>query len=276
MKSLGLPLRYLCAIMSPKKLFQLRRLFKWQEIVMLIIILNACLFLPTIYSEIQVEDYSLDRIVEGGLVMINEQTASALKQGEIRNNHYTGQHMAKSSQEGKILVLPNQDSIEQINQEETPSLILTGDQWIFHYGPDKSITFPVYGENIECTKWTSDDEVKKFVNQQWFLSNKKTVILYLLMVAMALFIGNSLFLVILGGFFLSLVKKSKLFHIRGFKEGVSLMVGCLGLPTLLAAASGFIFKSPILMLNVQMIGTILMVVLVFYKTQFRDPLIEEN
>lgn len=122
MKSLGLPLRYLCAIMSPKKLFQLRRLLKWQEIVMLIIILNACLFLPTIYSEIQVEDYSLDRIVEGGLVMINEQTASALKQGEIRNNHYTGQHMAKSSQEGKILVLPNQDSIEQIKQEETPLL----------------------------------------------------------------------------------------------------------------------------------------------------------
>ena len=81
MKSLGLPLRYLCAIMSPKKLFQLRRLLKWQEIVMLIIILNACLFLPTIYSEIQVEDYSLDRIVEGGLAMINEQTASALKQG---------------------------------------------------------------------------------------------------------------------------------------------------------------------------------------------------
>ena len=45
MKSLGLPLRYLCAIMSPKKLFQLRRLLKWQEIVMLINYYLECLFI---------------------------------------------------------------------------------------------------------------------------------------------------------------------------------------------------------------------------------------
>ena len=109
------------------------------------------------------------------------------------------------------------------------------------------------------------------ISQDWFQQNRVTVGLFLVLLSGGLLTLN-FFIIILGStFFLYLTKKSRLFSFKTVKECYHFALNCLGLPTLIAVAAGLLFgQAMTTMITIQNILFVLYLVIIFYRTHFRD------
>ena len=114
------------------------------------------------------------------------------------------------------------------------------------------------------------------ISQDWFQQNRVTISLFLTLISGFLLTLN-FFIVLLGAtFFLYLTKKSRLFSFRTVKECYHFALNCLGLPTLIAVAAGLLFgQAMTTMITIQNILFVLYLVIIFYRTQFRDEKIKK-
>ncbi|MGO5962810.1 DUF1189 domain-containing protein [Streptococcus pyogenes] len=232
------PISYISHCLSPRAMFASRAQFTWWQNLLIIVFLNALIMIPVTLHYANMTTYPLERIVTKSLSPI----------------------------------LPTKVDLEKLASESTRQIIVTKKEWRFVTPEGKELRAHVRGQQQSLADLTTVKAVKDFVNQQWYDSNKASVLGFLLLTFVLMVYVGTLIVIGLGAFFLTLTKRSRLFMIRNFSEGLGLMVNCLAWPSLLAIALSFFIQDPVLIMNCQVFGTLLMLTWVFYKTQFRDSL----
>ena len=109
------------------------------------------------------------------------------------------------------------------------------------------------------------------ISKDWYQQNRVYVSLFLVIGSFFLF-GLNFFIVALGAsLLLYFTKKSRLFSLKTYKECYHFILNCLGLPTLIAMILGLLGQNMTTLITVQNILFVLYLVIIFYKTHFRDP-----
>lgn len=255
-----------------RAMFASRAQFTWWQNLLIIVFLNALIMIPVTLHYANMTTYPLERIVTKSLSPITDKTYHALTQGKVEENTFQGQSLIRRDGELVLAVLPTKVDLEKLASESTRQIIVTKKEWRFVTPEGKELRAHVRGQQQSLADLTTVKAVKDFVNQQWYDSNKASVLGFLLLTFVLMVYVGTLIVIGLGGFFLTLTKRSRLFMIRNFSEGLGLMVNCLAWPSLLAIALSFFIQDPVLIMNCQVFGTLLMLTWVFYKTQFRDSL----
>lgn len=264
------PISYTTIIFSPKMIFARRSAFLWWQNVILVIFLNALVLMPITLHYASLNSYPLEHIVSNGLDSLTEKTYHALTQGTIWHDRYDGKTVLIEDTAAVVAVLPTPDMLEKLKEDQRSQLILTETSWTLSFPDGQRLTAKVRGSKERLARLTSLEAVKAFVNQQWYNSNRAAVLAFLLLVASSVVYLGAGLVIGIGSLSLLLTRSAKLFSLKSYSECLGLLVNCFGLPTLLAVLIGFWGHNPIVVMNSQVFGTLLMLVLVFYKTQFRD------
>lgn len=264
------PIKYFQSIWTARLIFQGRKQLSWFQLIFMFVFLNALLLGSYTIAFSQLTTYPYERVVSMGLQSITEETAPLFQQGKVEQGEYQGVASFKEISEGFVAILPSEELKQHILSSGKRGVILTERQLIFSYPNEKSLTMQLKKDYDDLSQLKTVDEVKGFLSQQWFLSNKESVFAILITVQAFMLYSGSIFLIFVGGIVLMLTKKSKLFSIASYKEAVNLLLNCYGLPTLLALVANVVTQDQFVVTNIQMFGTVLVIVYVFYKTHFQD------
>lgn len=265
------PISYFTAIFSPSKIFANRKALKWWQILITVIFLNSLILMPVSIHYASLKTYDMERIVDKGLAAITDETYSALQTGKIRDGRYSGQKAELETSQAVVTILPEETDVQSLAKSGKYSLALTEDKWILTYPDGNSIESHLSGD-MDLSTLKSEKAVREFVNNQWYSSHKADIFFFLIMVYGAfLYVGT--FLVLgAGSVTLYLTRKVGIFDIYSIKEATGLLLNCMGLPSVIAIVAAIfgMVENPILLMNIQIFGTILIMMLVLYKTGFKD------
>ena len=129
----------------------------------------------------------------------------------------------------------------------------------------------IHYQAITTESFQSKENLTKAISKDWYQQNRVYVSLFLVLGSFFLF-GLNFFIVALGAsLLLYFTKKSRLFSLKTYKECCHFILNCLGLPTLIAMILGLLGQNMTTLITVQNILFVLYLVIIFYKTHFRDP-----
>lgn len=269
-KKLYFPISYVTNFLSPRAIFSKRKDFNLWQNLLIIIFLNALIMIPVTIHYASMNSYPISSIIKDALSPITEKTYIALTKGFIKDNTYKGKPNKIVDKKVAILVLPNEKIKKEFIKSKKTHIILDKKEWIFVDKKGRELVSKISVKNKKLVELKNLSEVRSFVNQEYFNSNRASILMFLLVTFTLLIYVGTIVLIGLGTIFLYLTKKSKLFSINSFSECFGLMVNCLGSPTIAAVIFSIFIQNPVIVMNVQVFGTILMLTLVFYKTHFRD------
>jgi maltodextrin utilization protein YvdJ len=117
--------------------------------------------------------------------------------------------------------------------------------------------------------------IQEALSQQWLDQNRILVVLIFSTVISIIFLAMNLFLVAIAALMFYMTKGSPVTSIETYKESINLILNALSVPTFLAMVYGLYNFDVSLMASLQMIGLVTMLLLVMWKTRFRDGTLDE-
>lgn len=265
------PFSYFSHIFSPRKIFDYRKFYKWWQVVIILVFLNSLILMPVSLHYASLKSYDMERIVSKGLNSVTDETYHALQAGHISENQFTGKSMTAEGTDAVISVLPTKAEQKKLATSGKYALILTEEKWVFTYPNGKSLEALISGRQ-DLSALKTKKAVRDFVNQQWFVSHRADVFLFLILVYIALLYVGSVLLLAAGSITLYLTRKAGIFDLKTVKECFGLLLNCMGIPSLISlivTCLGLV-ENPILLMNIQIFGSILVMMLVLYRTGFKD------
>lgn len=265
------PFNYLYHMLSPRKMFAGRKAYSWWQVIILVLFLNALILMPVSFHYATMPSYQMERIVDHGLVAVTEDTYKALQQGEIKDGHYSGVSHLIETDTAAIAILPSQTTQSALKASKKNVIILDHTSLQFFYASGKQQEIVLTG-NQDLTTLSTSEEVRNFIDQQWYANNRAQVFAFLMIVYTTLLYLGTFLILFAGAATLRLARKAGIFSLKTFKECLGLLLNCLGYPSVLAFTLGCLglVQNPVLIMNVQVLGTLLVLMLVLYRTGFRD------
>ncbi|MBZ6526807.1 hypothetical protein HYQ40_03395 [Aerococcaceae bacterium DSM 111021] len=263
------PINYFITAFSAVKSFTHRNYLKhWQKVIV-IILLNSLMMIPLSLQLGRTTSADLTNYVPKAMNFIDESVVQELN--SLDNNEskliITEEKIIKENNELIIASAPTQEEAEK-HLHERGGIIYTPDQYIL--GEDDSLFYQPYTGDVLMNEIDDVLSLKELMSQQWFWSNRTSIVLTNY-IQLNVLITTSLILLVLGSsFFLSLMKKNDLFDIKSFNEALTIVLNSLGLPTLIAMFIGLISGNPIMMLTTQGLLFVLMLIWIYWKTHFND------
>ena len=266
------PFNYFSSISGFKKPFANRKLLTWFQLIFTSIFLISLSMIPVAMQNASLKTYPLTTFVDGVFDPITKEAMTDItKNAKIENHqfHYAGQQSTHNSKAGTILL-----GQEQSTLGEKLTLAFGSKQLIISKKGKKLAN--IQYQPINQAALNNKKSLSAAISQDWFQQNRVTISLFLTLISGFLLTLN-FFIVLLGAtFFLYLTKKSRLFSFRTVKECYHFALNCLGLPTLIAVAAGLLFgQAMTTMITIQNILFVLYLVIIFYRTQFRDEKIKK-
>lgn len=252
------PISYFSAIFSARKMVsQRKQLSLWQQIITTLFLL-ALLLIPTSLQIAQLKTYPLDNIISGVYDPLSVDVLSHLKTGEI--------------QDGQLIIDPARfEKVSVLEEQVTPSgLTYAFEADSIAIYKDKEQVSRLSYKNITSQDLQSKKRLSSAISREWFRDNRFAASLFLMMTSAAILTSNIVFLLLGASSILFLISRTKFFDIRGFREAYTVVLHCLGLPTLLACLIGLMGHPVTTILLMQNMLFVLLLVWVFYKTQFKD------
>lgn len=261
------PFNYFSSIYGFKKPFANRKLLTWFQLIFTSIFLISLSMIPVAVQNASLKTYPLTTFVDGVFDPVTKEVMDDITENAKIENHqfsYAGQQSTHNSKAGTVLLGKEQSTLEEK---------LTLAFWIqttdYQQKGKKLGKHSISAYQSSCSK--NKKSLSAAISQDWFQQNRVTVGLFLVLLSGGLLTLN-FFIIILGAtFFLYLTKKSRLFSFKTVKECYHFALNCLGLPTLIAVAAGLLFgQAMTTMITIQNILFVLYLVIIFYRTHFRD------
>lgn len=271
MLSQKFPFTYFKRMLTPRNIFAGRKPYSWWQIPTIIIFLNSLILMPVSLYYASLPTYQLDRIVDNGLAAVTNETYKAFQQGSISEGKFSGRSQKLETDIAKVYILPTENQLKELSRANKYTISLTVDSLNFYY-PDGQVIESFLSGNHDLERLDSKNAVVNFLNTQWYASHRAEVFIYLILVyGVLIYLGSGL-IILAGGVVLYLSRKAGIFDLKSLKECMGLLLNCLGIPSLVAVlASGIgLIDNPVLVMNIQVLGAILMLMLVLYRTGFRD------
>ena len=261
------PISYFASLFPIKESFYWRKILNWIQIVFTSIFLISLNLAPIAIQTASRPSQNLDTFIDGVYHPLTEEAVQdlyahmELSEGKLS---YSGEQADRQSDQGRLL-LGHQDQV-QVGQE----LTLYFDQDSLKIYKKEKLLADISYQGMQKDDFVNKGSLKEVLNRNWYQQNRMVISLGLVMGAGLMLTFNFLLLIVGASFFLYLTRKSRLFSFRTAKECVNFVLNCLGLPSILACLVGLIGQPLPNMLLVQNILFVLILVLIFYQTHYRD------
>lgn len=270
------PINYFITAFSAVKSFTQRQYLKhWQKLVVMIL-LASLMMIPLSFQLGRTTGADLTNYVPEVMDYIDESVVQELNTLDNSGTDLmiTEEKIIKENDELIIGLAPSTEAAETLLSDRG-GIIYTSDQTIF--GEDSSSLFyqPYTGDKA-MNEVEDVGSLKTLMSQQWFWSNRTSIVLTNYIQLSALIIVSLLLLVLGSSFFLSFMRKNDMYDINTYSEALTIVLNCLGLPTLIAMVIGLISGNPTTMLTVQGLLFVLMLMWVYWKTHFNDTYVQKN
>ncbi|MEC6748327.1 DUF1189 family protein [Marinilactibacillus sp. XAAS-LB27] len=265
MRTDSFPLNYFTNIFTPKRAFFNRHAIGWPTIVIVLIFLNALITIPVSLNFAQTDTIGVEQFYPEAFNLIDGEAAEGLSKIPV--------------EEGRLLVEQSTlqtktDGLVLIDQSDNP---LIDSDVAVAFGPTE-FTIREHAQPELKVRYTKDfsvesasvEEVKTELNRQWRVNNRVYIVAALTFLISFMTFTMLVVLTLGSALFLYFTKKSHLTSITTYKESVAIILYGLGLPTILALLYGLIQFDIIWMMTIQTTGLLIMLVLIYFKTQFND------
>lgn len=270
------PINYFVIAFSAIKSFTQRHYLKhWQKVIV-IILLHSLLMIPLSLQLGRATGEDLSIYVPEVMEYIDQTVVDELNTIDNEANTLLIEEVTviKENQNQFIALAPSEQQGEDL-LEGRSGVIYTPDQFIIINEGRLVFEQPYTGEK-SLNHATNSDELKQLMSQQWFWSNRTSIILTNYIHLNVLVITSLILLIVGASFFISLMRKNDLYSINSYNEALTIVLNCLGLPSLIAMLVGLVNNNPITLLTTQGLLFVLMVIWVYWKTHFNDEYVQSK
>lgn len=257
------PLDYFTSIFTPKKAFRKRHILSWPKIIIVLVFLNALLTIPVTLFFANDDTTTVDQFYPEAFELIDDEVADTLRTIPVNNGFLDIEESSIQNKNQGIVVFGSETDTEE-------NVVLTFEEDHFsmeeHSQPLLSVN---YTTDLSFGEFTVD-EVRTELNRQWRVNNQVYIVASFTFIVSAIMFVMLSSLVFGSAVFLYLTKKSQLTSISTYKESVAIILNGIALSTLAALLFGLIRFNIIWMLTIQTMGLVIMLVLMYFKTQFND------
>lgn len=264
------PLNYFSTIFSAKKIFMHRNYLKnWQKIL-IVVVLNSLLMLPLSLQLGRLTNEDLTNYTPQAMNYLDQSVVDSLNQ--LNNNHLSLEIKEKAiikEDENRLIALaPTVVEAEELLINHS-GVVFTPE--VFIIAEEATIAFhQPYTLEPAMNQVSNVDELMELMSDQWFWSNRSSIIISNFIYITILVLTSLLLLIIGASFLLSLMKRMDAFDIQSFNESLTIVLNCLGIPSLIAMVVGLVSASPTTMLTVQSLAFVLMLIWVYWNTHFNE------
>ncbi|MFC3929026.1 hypothetical protein ACVR05_04205 [Streptococcus caprae] len=277
MPSYSFPISIFMDMLKPLQIFANRCSVKIWQVLVTAIVLNGLILAPSIFRYSRLTSYDMDAIMPSNLNALTEDTYKILQEGTIKAGKYSGESDLIQSGQSIVATLPSQANLESIRLSGKYSLVLTETQWQFYYPSGRKLSAQVIGSK-NLKDLDSLSSVREFVSHQWFMSYRKSVLIYLALMSLAVFFTETLLVLVGGAVVLMLFQKTRQTFLGHFSEALGLIMGCLVFPSVIVLLCNLLglIQSPWGLAAIQLLGTIAMILWVALLTNFKDQILIEK
>lgn len=267
------PINYFKSIWTPSKIWFNRHDLKWWQMLLVILFLNGLMTVPVTLNYANMTEFPVTDYYPNAMALVDDQVVAEIQQVTFENGEMLiGQQVVSESAEGTVAFGLADDQLETLaamqNGTHFPreSIRLNGSWGANGNGP--------YTKDFDLTG-LDQAGVQESLSQQWLDQNRVLVVLIFSSVISLIFLAMNLFLVGIAALMFYMTKGSPVTSIETYKESINLILNALSLPTLLAMAYGLYNFDVSLMASLQTIGLVTMLLLVMWKTRFRDQTLDK-
>lgn len=269
------PVNYFNSILTPVKNFMGRKQLSWPKIIFVILFLNGIMMIPIVLNYAQSEEFQLEATFPTIHELVDEEVVAELGKTTSSNGQVTfPEPFILEKDQGVVVGSSNEEDITAALEEEN-ALLFAEDKYYLKEG-DLPISEVVYTSDVNWDNLQTPEEVQDEINRQWYQYNRVFIVAtYSFMITGILLIMN-IFLIFGAAFFMALAGRSALIDISSYKESVNLILNAMGLPVLAALAFGLFIPDISMIMSLQTFGLVIILVLIYYKTQFSERFVERR
>lgn len=260
------PFTYFSSIIGWRKPFENRKLLSWFQLFFTSIFLIALSMIPVALQNQRLTNYPLTTFVENAFDPLTDEVMKDISENVTVTNGkwtYSGTTDIHKSKKGQV-ILKHQNDLARSNE-----LTLYFDTNALHVRKDDT-DLPIQYQHINQSSLKNRNSLTRAISQDWFQQNRPTISLFLILLSGGLMTINFLIVAFGASGFLYLTKRSRLFSFVTLKECYNFILNCLGLPTIISVILGLLGQNFTTMITTQNILFVLYLVVLFYKTHFRD------
>ncbi|WP_027108832.1 hypothetical protein [Lacticigenium naphthae] len=266
MKTTSFPLSYFKSTLTPTRMFEGRHQLNWFTLLIILVFLNGLLSIPTTLNYATGDRVSIQGFYPDTFDLIDQEVVDSLAASPQTEEGFTFSKQEKWENENGVVVIGDSEA-ETISAE---SYLLFKENEFSLKGENVPQSNTPYTMDFKVSEGMSAAELIEELNRQWFIANRVFIVgAFSFMITAMLFIMMTL-MVFGSAVFLYLTKKSSVTSIGSYKESVTVILNALGLPTFAVTIIGLLYFDISLMITLQMFGLALMLVFIYYKTQFLD------
>ena len=268
------PINYFKSIWTPSKIWFNRHDLKWWQMLLVILFLNGLMTVPVTLNYANMTEFPVTDYYPNAMALVDDQVVAEIQQVTFENGEMLiGQPVVSESAEGTVAFGLADDQLETLAASGKTALIFQKNQFVLMEAGASTATV-LYTKDFDLTG-LDQAGIQESLSQQWLDQNRVLVVLIFSSVISLIFLAMNLFLVGIAALMFYMTKGSPVTSIETYKESINLILNALSLPTFLAMAYGLYNFDVSLMASLQTIGLVTMLLLVMWKTRFRDQTLDE-
>lgn len=275
MKTDVFPVNYFTNIWTPKRIFRSRKQFKWWQIIIVFLFLHGLMMIPISLHYATKDTFPIRAYYPKTMGFIDDEIVLLLQDVKVVEGRLIGGVPFQREKEDGIVAfgLSEQEAREFLDYEY--ALLFLDDHFIIKEG-DHPVSYIPYTKSFSLHGVQTVDEFHEVLSRAWLIPNKVYFVSSLTLITGTIIFISTLFIVFGSALFLYFTKAGNVSSIRSFKEAITIIVNCLGIPTFAAMIAGIIHFNVIAMIMMQTIGLIFILLAVFFTTQLKDEKANDN
>lgn len=268
------PINYIITSFSGVKSFTQRHNMKVWQMIMVVILIHSLMMIPLSLQLGRSTGDDLSNYVPQAMNFIDQSVVDEIRDLESKDDELviTTESILKEDNQQIIALAPSVDQAEAMLSDKV-GIIFTPKQFIISEEAAPVFYQPYTGE-IPLNEALDVDGLKNLMSQQWYWSNRSAIVLTNYIYLNLVVITSELLIIAGASFLLSFMRKNDLFDINSFREALTIVLNCLGLPTFISLFIGLFTADPTIMLTAQGLLFVLMLMWVYWKTHFNDNYVE--
>lgn len=268
------PINYFMSIWTPSKIWFNRHDLKWWQMLLVILFLNGLMTVPVTLNYANMTEFPVTDYYPNAMALVDDQVVAEIQQVTFENGEMLiDQPVVSERAEGTVAFGLSDYQLETLAASGKTALIFQENQFVLMEAGAPTATV-LYTKDFDLTG-LDQARIQESLSQQWLDQNRVLVVLIFSSVISLIFLAMNLFLVGIAALMFYMTKGSPVTSIETYKESINLILNALSLPTFLAMAYGLYNFDVSLIASLQTIGLVTMLLLVMWKTRFRDQALDE-
>ncbi|OYW73629.1 MAG: DUF1189 domain-containing protein [Aerococcus viridans] len=268
------PVNYFKSIWTPSKIWGNRHELKWWQMLIVVLFLNGLMTIPVTINYANMTNFPVTDYYPQSMHLVDQNVAENLAQLRYANGEMlVDSPQTIESDQGLVAIGASDDDVAKILASGETALVFQENQYML-VEPGAPTATVLYTKDFDLSGLDATG-IQVSLSQEWLNQNRVLVVLIFSTVISAILLAMSLFLIGVAALMFYMTKGSPLTSIETFKESVNLILNAMTLPTVIAMVYGLYQFDVAMMATVQTAGLVFMLLLVMWKTRFRDGRLDE-